>query len=103
VVLALIGFVVAVIYVVKLSTEVSELRDVILWYRKALADMGTSWEEVERSRLVSYRVQPELRPGGVYREGDGVNDMQFVTNEDANRFIARFNRWWSRIRSSRRN
>ena len=102
-VLALIGFVVAVIYVVKLSTEVSELRDVILWYRKALADMGTSWEEVERSRLVSYRVQPELRPGGVYREGDGVNDMQFVTNEDANRFIARFNRWWSRIRSSRRN
>jgi hypothetical protein len=103
VVLALIGFVVAVIYVVKLSTEVSELRDVILWYRKALADKGTSWEEVERSRLVSYRVQPELRPGGVYREGDGVNDMQFVTNEDANRFIARFNRWWSRIRSSRRN
>lgn len=97
-ILGLIG-VGAVIYIVKLSLEVTELRDVILWYRKALADKGTNWEDVERSRLVSYKVEPELRPGGVYREGHGVSDMQFVTNEDANRFIARFNRWWSRTRS----
>jgi hypothetical protein len=33
----------------------------------------------------------------------GVANTEFMTEDDAHATIARFRRWWQRVRSSRRN
>jgi len=101
--LCFIALVTCLVFYGKRSLEVSELRDLVLWYRRALADHRISWEDVEQSRLVHYEMEPELRPGGAYRGGQSTGDMKFVRPEGAREFIARFNRWWRRIKSYRRN
>lgn len=84
--LLVIALAIAFYFLIRLSARVDDLKDLILWYRRFLADRTLNWEDIERSRLVSYQLQPELRPYGAYREGQGVKEMQFVTSEEATTF-----------------
>jgi len=98
-----IALVLALYFLVKLSARVDDLKDLILWYRRFLADRKLDWEEVERGRLVSYQLEPELRPRGTHRDGQGVEDMQFVTPQEATTAIERFRASYRRFRSRHLN
>jgi hypothetical protein len=86
---------------IRLSVRLSDLKDLLLWYRKALADKGVEWARVERSRLVAYELEPDLRPGGTYRGGEGVERMDLVTDKEAASFVTEAQRLYQRLRSRR--
>ena len=96
----LLGFclLAALAYIIRVINQRDELKDLIIWYRKSLAERDVGWQEVERGRLVAYALQPELRPGGAYRTDEGIKDMTFVTADEARAPIKRFDAWWERVR-----
>jgi hypothetical protein len=99
----LVALILAVAVIIRLSDRNNDLKDLILWYRRALADREVDWQEVEGNRLALYKLEPELRPLGVYRQEEGVSDMKFVEPDEAQGVIARATASYHRFRSRHLN